>query len=336
MSTPQIQYSGPAISPEVPWETRRHLQIIYQKLANHTQAFALQQKQIGALKPGSTTTIEGGGGGSTPATPTGISVNNQTGQTSYSLQSGDNGALIIFSDASAIAVELTLQTPPFGCFIANQGALGVGTVTLTPLSGTISYAGNPGAASMPLLPTYAAMIAFDGTNWWAWTVPIVPLTFNAVAHEWINSYNATTGVFMASQPAFSDISGVATTVQIGTGTPSSGEYVDGGTGAWTALPSSGPSVISINAQTASYAALVGDLGKIIQMNSASATTVTLPVTFATGFWLWVKNVGAGTCTASATSGNIDGHASIAIVQAQAYQFYWDGSLWRQLSQSLSV
>lgn len=112
------------------------------------------------------------------------------------------------------------------------------------------------------------------------------------------------------------------------GTNSSGQIV--------AAASPYPIVISINAQTVSYAALVGDLGKIIQMNAAGATAVTLPVTFATGFWLWVKNVGAGTCTVTPSSGNIDGHASIAITQYQAYQFYWDGSLWRQLSQSLSA
>jgi hypothetical protein len=103
-----------------------------------------------------------------------------------------------------------------------------------------------------------------------------------------------------------------------------------------AAPTPYPIAISINGQTTNYLVLVGDLGKIIRMNAAGATTVTLPVTFATGFWVWVKNVGAGTCTVSASSGNIDAHASIPITQYQAYQFYWDGSLWRQLSQSLSA
>ena len=59
MSTsPPIQYSGPVISPEVPFETRVHLQALYQKLGNHTQAFSLVSQQIAKLKPGgSTTTI---------------------------------------------------------------------------------------------------------------------------------------------------------------------------------------------------------------------------------------------------------------------------------------
>ena len=288
-TTPPIQYSGPVISPSVEWETRRHLQLIYQKLGNHTQAFSLQQQAINNLKPGSATTVieggSGGGGGGT-TTATGTPVNNQSGQTSYSTVSGDNNALIVFSDASAIAVTLNSQSTPWSCFIANIGALGAGTVTLTPFTGTISYAGNPGATSMPLLPTYCALVAFDGTNWWGWTEPIVPVGFSAISHQFLTAYDAVTGMLSAaqpaftdisgiaapsqiptptastiggvesigpvasqwvneidtsgvphlSQPAFADISGVATTAQIGTGTPSAGEYVDGGTGAWTALP----------------------------------------------------------------------------------------------------
>ena len=52
-TTPPIQYCGPVITPSVEWETRRHLQLIYQKLGNHTQAFSLQQQAINTLKPGS-------------------------------------------------------------------------------------------------------------------------------------------------------------------------------------------------------------------------------------------------------------------------------------------
>ena len=63
--------------------------------------------------------------------------------------------------------------------------------------------------------------------------------YAAVAHQWLDSFNATTGNFHGSQPAFSDISGTAALSQIGTGTPASGKYVDGGTGAWTPLPPTG-------------------------------------------------------------------------------------------------
>lgn len=99
---------------------------------------------------------------------------------------------------------------------------------------------------------------------------------------------------------------------------------------------SGPADIGINSQTSNYSVASSDLGKIVQMNSASTTTVTLPVTFATGFYLWVKNVGAGACSVTPTSGNIDNHSSWVLSQWQATQFYWDGSLWRVLSESLAV
>ena len=225
MSTPPIQYSGPTISPEVPWETRRHLQLIYQKLGNHTQAFSLQQQTIAKLKAGATTTVfegGGGGGGGGSVAAIGVAVNNQSGQTSYSTLSGDNNALIVFSDASSIAVTLNSQTPPWSCFVANQSALGAGTVTLTPFSGTISYAGNPAAASMPVLPTYCALVCFDGTSWWGWTEPIVPVGFSAISHQFLTAYNALTGAFTAAQPAFTDISGIAQVAQGGTGTATPG------------------------------------------------------------------------------------------------------------------
>lgn len=233
----------PKVSAEPsPDEIHRHLTLIFQKLTNHTTAFALQQAKINSLKSATSTTIEqggsGSGGGSVINSSNILVVNDQSGVTAYSTITGDNGALIILSDASSIAVSLTPETPPFGCFFANQGT---GTATLTPAAigastPTISYAGNPGAASMPLLGGYGCVVAFDGNNWTALTMPIVPVSFGAVAHEFLNSYDDTTGLFTAAQPAFSDISGVAATAQIGTGTPSAGEYVDGGSGAWTALP----------------------------------------------------------------------------------------------------
>ena len=148
-TTPPIQYSGPTISPEVPWETRRHLQLIYQKLGNHTQAFSLQQQTIAKLKAGASTSTSAVSAGSSSAVtpqavtsalnaagyilPQGVAaVNNQTGQTTYATQPGDYASLVTFSDSSAIAVSLTTQTPPWSVFMANIGAPGAGTVTLTP------------------------------------------------------------------------------------------------------------------------------------------------------------------------------------------------------------
>jgi hypothetical protein len=287
-TTPPITAWVPKISADPkPDEIHRLFTLAFQKLGNHATAFGIQQANINSIKAGVSNTIiqgggSGGGGSITPATPGGIPVNNQSGSTSYATASTDDGALIVLSNASPIAVTLTSQSPPWSCFIANQSALGGGTATMTPASGTIN-----GSATLVLLPSYFALVAFDGTNWFAATLPIVPVSFGPISHEFLTAYNAATGSLSAAQPEFTDISGVASpaqlptptsstlggvessgpithqwvnqidtsgtphlsqpafgdvsgsaaTGQIGTGTPSAGRYVDGGTGAWTVLPS---------------------------------------------------------------------------------------------------
>ena len=64
MSKPPIQYSGPVISPDVAWEVRRHLQLIYQKLGNHTQGMQLLTERVGAAQQPAPSGASGGSGGS--------------------------------------------------------------------------------------------------------------------------------------------------------------------------------------------------------------------------------------------------------------------------------
>jgi hypothetical protein len=157
----------------------------------------------------------------------GGTVNNQTGNTTYTTAQGDSGALIILDAATAIALTLNNSvTVPWYCAIGNYG---VGTVTATPQQGTLNGSGT-------ILTGYVSYFYYDGMQFWTATFPIVPVNTPAIAHEWINSYNSGTGAFTQAQPAFTDVSGTATTSQIGTGTPSAGKYVDGAAGAWTALP----------------------------------------------------------------------------------------------------
>jgi hypothetical protein len=160
MSNPPIQYTGPHVSENVPWDTRVHLQAIYQKLANHTQAFSLQQSQIAAIKPaGSTTAITSGGGGSQVPISLGA-VNNQAGATSYTTTQGDDGVVLQLNDASPVAVTLSSAVnPQFYLTVTNFGA---GTATLTPSSGNIN-----GVASYSLFLGGMTVVVFDGVNWWA-------------------------------------------------------------------------------------------------------------------------------------------------------------------------
>jgi hypothetical protein len=211
MSSPPVQYQGPAIDPTVPWDIRIHLTQIYQKLGNHYQGITLLNKKIGSVSAtgGTSTTIlesgGGGGGGSSPLPGLGY-VNDQTGNTTYATTPGDNGVLLILNDASPIAVTLNTIAPPYMIFITNSGA---GTATLTPSSGTIN-----GSASVTLVTNQFMLAECNGTNWVSTSLIVPPQTFAAVTHEWVNSYTATTGLFTATQPAFTDISGSVAASQL--------------------------------------------------------------------------------------------------------------------------
>jgi hypothetical protein len=63
---------------------------------------------------------------------------------------------------------------------------------------------------------------------------------------------------------------------------------------------------AINARTASYTLVLGDAGKLVTMNAAGATTITIPaassVAFATGVHVDVARLGAGTVTVTGAAG----------------------------------
>jgi hypothetical protein len=132
-------------------------------------------------------------------------VNNQSGVTAYVLAATDNGILLVLNDASPVTVTLnSTLARPFTVFITNYGA---GAVTLTASSGSVN-----GPTSLPI--NVSVMAGFDGTNWWVSEFPTIPATFNAITHEFLISYNSSTGSFTAAQPAFTDISGQITTSQL--------------------------------------------------------------------------------------------------------------------------
>src|ERR1035437_8483482 len=165
MSQPPIITAGPSIESDVPSNVRRHLQLIYQKLGNHTQAFSiLAAKPIGSTSTTTTTASNGSitsGGGSTSGSVAGIPINNQSGVTSYSTTVFDNGGLLVLSDVLPVAVSLVPFVTPYGLFISNEG---VGTVTLTPTFGTIN-----GVGSLAVPTGSLSVVVFDGANWFATT-----------------------------------------------------------------------------------------------------------------------------------------------------------------------
>ena len=51
-ATPPPQYTQPSVSEEVPWETRQHIQLLYQKQGELVQALTIMQQKLDALTGG--------------------------------------------------------------------------------------------------------------------------------------------------------------------------------------------------------------------------------------------------------------------------------------------
>lgn len=67
-----------------------------------------------------------------------------------------------------------------------------------------------------------------------------------------------------------------------------------------------PSLINVNTRTASYTLVLGDAGKLVEMNVASANTLTVPpnssVAFPVGSQVALRQYGAGVTTVTAGAG----------------------------------
>jgi hypothetical protein len=218
----------PQIDKSVPAKVTVHLQRLYAAINDHDQAIVTLNGKVTGTAATATKSSAGAASASTFATTVinqvGVSsfntlsgavnyfpnlglVNPQPGVTAYTTQQSDAGQEIVLNSALPIAVTLNFNvTLPWFATLTNQGS---GTATLTPSSGTIN-----GGASFALLSNYTSLVTFDGTNWWASALPVVPVNTPAVSYEWLKAYNAATGVFTQTQPAFSDISGTAAPAQL--------------------------------------------------------------------------------------------------------------------------
>ena len=185
-------------------------------------------------------------------------VNNQSGNVAYSTTMADASAFIILSDASPVAVSLTAApviTLPWACVLVNEG---VGLVTATPASGTISYPDNIAAASISVAQGQAAIICFDGTNFFSVIIGVQPQNTPSIVHQFITAYNALTGAFSQGQPAFSDLSGqIAPSTQM----PASGVTA----GSYTL------SNVAVNAEGLVTAASSGPTGLSVTITTAALT-----------------------------------------------------------------
>ena len=81
---------------------------------------------------------------------------------------------------------------------------------------------------------------------------------------------------------------------------------------------------STTAKTASYTLAAADAGTVVQMNSASATTITVNQSlFAAGDTVQIQNVGAGVCTVTAGTATVSTAGSLALSQYEGGQLYFN-------------
>lgn len=89
-----------------------------------------------------------------------------------------------------------------------------------------------------------------------------------------------------------------------------------------------------NAQTGTtYTVLTADRGKLLTFSNAAAVAVTLPQatsTFGDGWFVFVKNLGAGTATITPTTSTIGGAASLALTTGQWAMIVSDGTNYNTL------
>lgn len=206
----QIQPWQANLIKELPARAQHAVRMLFNAIQDHDTAIVGLDAKVAALSPSSSTS---GGSSSSPSssssstTPSTVGlVNIQTG-TSYTTVASDDGGLLVLNNAAPVTVFLTSTvTPPWFMAFLNMGG---DIVTFQPQTGNINS-----VASVELTPNCGGILYFDSVNFWAIIIPISAKTKTTVAHQWLNSYDAATGLFTASQPAFSDISGTASTGQI--------------------------------------------------------------------------------------------------------------------------
>lgn len=149
---------------------------------------------------------------------TGENVNPQSGAT-YTYTDADRGYLVRRTNAGAMTDTLP-QAGAGSVFVTgwfiDVRSTSTGTVTITPTTSTID-----GAATLTLPPGRGVRIISDGTNYFTGpqigtpTTAVLGGVFSkaAVASNWLRSLG-TDGIFTASQPAFSDLSGSSTCAQL--------------------------------------------------------------------------------------------------------------------------
>jgi len=212
-----------------------------------------------------------------------------------------------FSDLSGSIS--TGQIPAATVTVSQISATGTPSST-TYLRGDGSWSTVPSGAVTSVFGRTGAVIATSGDYTYSQIsgTPQLAQTFGAVTNEFLTSYTASTGVFTAARPSFSNLSGSIATGQIpaatitvsqinATGTPSSTTYLRGD-GSWATITSGG-TVTQVNTSG-------------IATGGPITTTGTVTVTGSSTNGKTTAVTDAGSIT-SGTSGDVvtcDGHGNV--------------------------
>lgn len=205
--------------------------------------------------------------------------------------------------APSTATTTTISTTVVKTFSGGSSS-STGTAGITQLTGDVVAGPASGVTPSSVVkvnggavPTSQAYVGTNGSG--QFVAAIAPANTPAVAHEWTNSYNSSTGAFTQSQPAFGDISGTAS---------------------WAQLPNP-----PYRAVTTTYAIQLTDY--TVECTSGTFT-VTLPAGAALNQRFEITNSGVGVITLAAAAGTINGSATQPINQWATLDVYWNGSNWR--------
>lgn len=209
--------------------------------------------------------------------------------TTDTLLSTDNGNLVTYSNASAVAVTLPeggsagFPQSAFTVMVRNYGA---GTVTITPTTSTI----NNGASSLALAQNQSAVLVEDASgNYQALVINSGTVTTSASLTT--NALPKATG---AAQLGNSSVSDNGTTVSTSEPVLSSGLTASGNVyGPW---PSAVTSSTNIDPTTTAMC------GGVLQYSSVNAGTLMFLSTWPAGCNVSVEATGSGLATIAAGSG----------------------------------